>query len=125
MELCTNANKALEGLLTTKASIDACRQRAVWECGTELHLNESKATESIKEAKDTCSQANLDAQALCFTTVKKAKAICSHTALEAKAICLETVKEAKMAHTCSIQENKAACSTAIRDACRGPQGLPG
>ena len=36
MELCTNANRALEELLTTKASIDACRQRAIWELGTEL-----------------------------------------------------------------------------------------
>ena len=31
MELWENANKALNDLLTTKASIDAQRQRAVWE----------------------------------------------------------------------------------------------
>ena len=37
MELSTNANKALEELLTTKASIDTCRQRAIWELGMELH----------------------------------------------------------------------------------------
>ena len=55
VELCTNANKALEELLTIKASIDAHRQRAIWELGTELHQNESKAVESIKEAKATCS----------------------------------------------------------------------
>ena len=116
MELHTNANKALEELLTTKASIDAHRQRAIWELGTELCQNESKATESIKEAKGACSQANLDAQALCFATVKEAKAVCSHATLEAKAICLEMVKEAKMTHACSIQEIKAACSMAIRDA---------
>ena len=71
MELCTKANKALKELLTTKASIDACRQRAIWELGMELCQNESKATKSIKEAKPTCSQANLDAQSLCFTTVKR------------------------------------------------------
>ena len=116
VELHTNANKTLKELLTTKASIDTCRQRAVWELGMELHWNESKAMESIKEAKAICSQANLDAQALCFATVKEAKAVCSCATLEAKAICLETVKEAKTTCTCSIQENKAVCSMAIRDA---------
>ena len=115
MELQANANKALENLLTTKASIDACRWRAIWELGTELHQNESKAVESIKEAKAACSQASLDAQALCFATVKEAKAVYSRATLEAKAVCLEMVKEAKKTHTCSIQENKVACSVAIRD----------
>ena len=71
--------------------------------------------ESIKEAKATCSQANLDAQALCFMTVKEAKAVCSRATLEAKAISLETVKKAKKTCACSIQENKVACFTAIRD----------
>ena len=102
MELHANANKALEELLTTRASIDAHRQRAIWELGMELHQNESKATESIKEAKAACSQANLDAQALCFATIKEAKAICSCATLEAKAICLEMVKEPKTTHACSI-----------------------
>ena len=46
-ELWENANKALEELLATKSSIDACRQRAVWELGMELHQNESKTAESI------------------------------------------------------------------------------
>ena len=102
MELHTNANKALKELLTTKASLDTCRWRAIWELGMELCQNESKATESIKEAKATCSQANLDAQALCFMTIKEAKAVYSHATLEAKATCLGMVKEAKKTHTCSI-----------------------
>ena len=105
MELWQNANKALKELLTTKTSIDACRQRAIWELGMELHWNESQVTESIKEAKATCSQATLDAQALCFATVK-----------EVKATFVAAVKEAKTTHTCSIQEAKAACSTTIMDA---------
>ena len=54
-ELWGNANKALKELLTTKASIDAHRWRAIWELGIELHQNESKAAESIKEAKAVCS----------------------------------------------------------------------
>ena len=71
-ELWENANKALEELLTTKASIDAHRQRAIWELGMELHWNESQVIKSIKEAKAVCSQLILDTQALCFATVKEA-----------------------------------------------------
>ena len=115
IELHTNANKALAELLSTKASIDTCRQRAIWELGMELWQKESKAVESIKEAKAACFQANLDAQALLFMTVKEAKAICSGATLEAKAICLETVKEARKTHACSIQENEVVCSMTIRD----------
>ena len=126
-ELQENANKALIDLLTTKASIDACRQRAIWELGMELHQNESQAIKSIKEAKAVCCQVTLDPQALCFTTVKEAKAICSCVTLDAKAICswvtldakatcLVVVKEAKMTQAHTIQEARAACSTAIREA---------
>ena len=82
-----NANKALKELLTSKASIDAQRWRAVWELGMELHQNESQVTKSIREAKAICSQDTLDAQALCFVTIKEAKAICSHVTLDAKAAC--------------------------------------
>ena len=69
-ELWENANKALEELLTPKASIDACRQRAIWELGMELCRNESTTAESIKQARAICSHITLDAEALCFTTVK-------------------------------------------------------
>ena len=55
MELWANANKALKDLLTTKASIDAHRQRAIWELGIVLCWNESQAAKSIKEAKAVCS----------------------------------------------------------------------
>ena len=72
-ELWENANKALEQLLVTKASIDACRWRAIWELGMELHQNESKTTKSIKEARAICSHVTLDAKALCFAMVKEAK----------------------------------------------------
>ena len=75
-----NANKALEELLATKAFIDAHRQRAVWEpC-----WNESKTTESIKEARAICSHVTLDAKALCFTTIKGAKVTYTQTIKEAK-----------------------------------------
>ena len=115
-ELWENANKVLEELLATKASIDTCMQRAVWELGMELCWNESKATESIKEARAICSWVTSDAKALCFATIKEAKAICSHVTLDAKALCFATVKEAKTTQACTIQEAKAACSMAIRDA---------
>ena len=115
-ELQENANKALEELLATKASIDAHRQRTIWELGMELCQNESEATESIKEARAICSWVTLDAKALCFTTIKEAKSICSHVTLDAKAWCFAMVKEAKTTQAHTILEDKAACSMAVRDA---------
>ena len=104
-ELWENANKALEELLPTKSSIDAHRQRAIWELGMELCRNESKTAESIEEARAICSHITLDAEALCFATVKGPKVTY-----------IQTVKEAKTTCTCTIWEAKAACSAAIRDA---------
>ena len=104
MELQANANKALEDLLTTKASIDACRQRAVWELSIVLCQNESQAAESIKEAKVVCSQATLAAQ----TT-------CSWLILEAKTACSMAVKEAKTTRGHIVQEAKATCSKVISE----------
>ena len=90
-ELWENANKALEELLVTKASIDAHRQRAIWELGMVLHRNESATAESIKEARAVCSHVTLDAEALCFITVKGAKVTY-----------IQTIKEAKTTHSCTI-----------------------
>ena len=87
------ANKALEELLATKSSINACRWKVVWELGMELHWNDSETAESIKEDRAVCTLATLDAEALCAATVKEAKATCA----------------------CTVQEAKALCSTAIRD----------
>ena len=115
MELWENANKALKELLTTRASIDAHRQKA-WELGTELCQNESQATKSIKEARAICSQVTLDTKALCFATVNEAKAVCSCVTLNAKALCLVMVTESKMTQAHTIQEAKVVCSMAIRDA---------
>ena len=104
-ELWEKANKALEELLATKSSIDACRCRAVWELGMELHQNESKAAESIKEARALCSHVTMDAETLCFSTVK-----------EGKVTCIWTIKEAKATQACTIWEAETTCSVAIRDA---------
>ena len=76
-ELWKNANKSLEELLTTKASMVTCRWRAIWELGMELCQNESQVTESIRGAKAISSQVTLDALVLCFATIKEAKAIVS------------------------------------------------
>ena len=54
-ELQTKTNKALDDLLSTKGSIDARRQRAVWELGVMLHQNESQAAALIKEASHLLS----------------------------------------------------------------------
>ena len=104
MELWANANKALEDLLTTKASIDAHRQRAIWELSIVFHQNESQAAESIKEAKAVCSQATLDA----WTS-------CSWLILEAKTACSMAVKEAKTTRGYIIQEAEVTCSKAISE----------
>ena len=104
-ELQENANKALEKLLATKASIDAHRQTNVWELGMELCRNESATAESIKEARATCCCVTLDAEALCFATVKGAKVAY-----------VQTIKEAKTSYACTIWVVEAACSMAIRDA---------
>ena len=104
-ELQENANKVLEELLATKASIDACRHKAIWELGMELCRSKSTTVESIKEARAICSHVTLDAQALCFTNVKAAKVTY-----------VQTIKEAKTTHSCTIWEAKATCSVAIRDA---------
>ena len=95
VELWANANKALEDLLTTKASIDACRQRAIWELGIELCQNESQATESIKEAKAVCSWVTLDTQTICSQLTLAAKTNCSWVILDAKTACSVAMKEAK------------------------------
>ena len=104
-ELWENANKALEELLATKASIDAHRQRAIWELGMELCRNESMTAESIKEARAICSCVTLDVEALCFATVKGTKVAY-----------IQTIKEAKTTCACTIWEAEATCSAAIRDA---------
>ena len=104
-EIWENANKALEELLATKASIDTHRQRAIWELGMELCRNESATADSIKEARAICSCVTLDTEALCFATVRGAKVTY-----------VQTIKEAKTTCTCTIWEAKAACSVAIRDA---------
>ena len=104
-ELWENANKALEELLATKSSIDAHRQRAIWELSMDLHQNESETAESIKEARAICSHVTLDAEAQYFSTVK-----------EAKVTYVWTIKEAKATCTCTIWEAETACSVAISDA---------
>ena len=102
MELWANANKALDNLLTTKASIDTQRWRAVYELGIVLCQNESQAAASIKEAKAICSQATLDAQTTCSWLIQ-----------EAKTTCLMAVKKAKTTRGCLVLEAKATCSKAI------------
>ena len=91
MELWVNANKALKDLLTTKACIDVCRWRAIWEMGIVLHRNESQAVKSIKEAKAVCSQATLDVQTTCSWLTLEAKTNCSWVILEAKTTCSTAV----------------------------------
>ena len=59
----------------------------------ELHRNNSKTTESIKEARAICACATQDAEALCSTTVKEAKATCACTIWEAEALCSTAIRD--------------------------------
>ena len=115
VELQANANKALQDLLTTKASIDTHRQRAIWELGIVLSQNESQAAESIKETKATCSQVTLDAQTTCSLLTLEAKTNCSQVILEAKTTCSTVVKKPKTTRGCMVHEGKATCSKAISE----------
>ena len=105
VELWTNANKALDELLSTKGSIDARRQRAVWELGVILCQNESQVAASIKEARIICSQTTLDIWMAC-----------SQSLLEAKTSYLVALKEAKTTRGHLVQEVEATCSKAICEA---------
>ena len=89
------ANKALEELLATKSSIDAHRWKVVWKLGMELHQNNSKTAESVKEARAICACATLDVEALCSATVKEAKATCTCTIWEAEALCSAAIRDAE------------------------------
>ena len=113
MELWANDNEALKDLLTIKASIDACRQRAIWELGVVLCWNESQAAKSIKEAKAVCSQVTLDAQTTCSQLTLEAKTNCSWVILEAKTAYSTAVKKAKTTKGCIVQEANTTCSKAI------------
>ena len=115
MELQANANKAPEDLLTTKASIDTCRQRAIWELGIVLHCNESQAAKYIKEAKAICSQVTFDAQTTCSQLTLEAKTNYSWVTLEAKTACSTVVKKVKTTRGHVVQEAKATCSKAISE----------
>ena len=103
-ELQTNANKALDNLLSTKGSIDARRQRAVWDLGIMLCQNKSQAATTVKEASVICSQMALDIQTAC-----------SQSILEARTSHLVAVKEAKTTRSLLL-EAKATCSKAICEA---------
>ena len=77
------ANKALEELLATKSSIDAQRQKAVWELGVDLCWNDSKTAESIKEAKAICTCAVWEAKTIYSVAIRDAETICSAAIREA------------------------------------------
>ena len=105
VELQTNANRALNDLLSTKGSIEARRWRAVLELGVILHQNESQVAATIKESKVICSQVTLDAQTAC-----------SQLIFEAKTDFLVALKKAKTNRGHLVQEAEAACSKVICEA---------
>ena len=69
------ANKALGDLLAIKSSIDTHQQKLVLEYSMALHQNDSKTTESIKEAKAICTHSIQEAETHCSTTIREAEAL--------------------------------------------------
>ena len=104
-ELQTNANKALNDLLSTKGSIDARRWRAVWDLGVMLCPNESQVAATVTEARTICSQMALDMWTAC-----------SQSILEARTGYLVAAKEAKTTISHLLRESKATCSKIICEA---------
>ena len=80
------ANEALVELLLTKSSINTHWWTLVWEVSMALHQNDSKTTESIKEAKAICTCSTWEAMTLCSTIIREAKAISTHSTQEAKTL---------------------------------------
>ena len=104
-ELQMNTNKALDDLLSTKGSIDARRQRDVWDLGVMLHQNESQAATTVHEARTICSQTSLGIWTACSKLI-----------LETKTGYLVAVKEAKTTRSHLLQEAEATCYKVICEA---------
>ena len=105
MELWENANKALEELLTTKASIDTHRWRDIWELGMEF-LSEWVLSDWVHQRSQSCllpGNSRCSGFVLCHCQRGQG---CLHSSRQRN----------KMTQACTIQEAKASCSTAIRDA---------
>ena len=67
-------NKALGDLLAIGSSIDAHWWKLFSDFGMALCQNESKTTESIKEAKAICTYSIQEAETHCSTAIRKAEA---------------------------------------------------
>ena len=67
------ANKALGDLLAVKSSLDTHQQKLVSEFSMALHENDSKAMESIKEERATCTHSIQEAEDCCSTTIREAE----------------------------------------------------
>ena len=68
------ANKALGDLLAIKSSMDTHWQKLVLGFGMALHENDSKTTESIKEAKTICAHSIQEAENCCSVALREVEA---------------------------------------------------
>ena len=75
--------------------MDTHWQKLVWGLVMGLCQNDSKTTESIKEARAICIHATQEAETLCSTTIKEAKVIYIHSIQEAKTLCPMTIRDAE------------------------------
>ena len=121
IQLQEEVGKALECLLTTRSSLDACQRKHVLDFEMALHQNELETTKAIKEAKTlhacTIREAKThqvmlisQAEALHTTCIKEAKANCASIIAEAENCCSMAIRKAescsaRQAH--SIQQSHA------------------
>ena len=61
-------------MLVIKSSIDSHWQKLISEFGMALHQNDSKTTESVKEAKAISSHSIQEAETHCSIAIREAEA---------------------------------------------------
>ena len=97
------ANKALGDWLAIKPSIEAHQQKLVSEFSMTLHQNESRAEESIKEAKALCAHSIRETEINCAHSIKEAEACCSTAIREVEALGVSQASSIQQPHPKGIQ----------------------
>ena len=132
LQLQREMNAAMGWPLTTRATMDSCWRRLVFNTKTTLHQNEVNATEDIKEVKIHCTAmiwdveaihvaAILDAEAACAVTIREAETDCTHHAHTLQQSLGESMQDLECK---AIEEEGLDCQSFL-EACRAAlQGCP-
>ena len=100
------AKKGLGDLLVTKSLVDTHWQKLVADFGMTLQQNESKTTESIKEAKAVCTHSIKEAEANCVHAIKEAETHCSTAIREAESWGASQADSIQQSHAKNAQHLK-------------------